>query len=52
VYESVSDGTDSGSGGIGSSWVLDSRSTFYVCPQGDWFDSFREVSGGIVTLAD
>jgi hypothetical protein len=52
VYESVGDVTDNGSGGAGSSWVLDYVSTFHVCPRRDWFDSFREVSGGIVTLAD
>jgi hypothetical protein len=32
--------------------VLDSESTFYVYPRRDWFDSFREVSGGTMTLAD
>jgi hypothetical protein len=32
--------------------VLDSGSTFRVCPRRDWFDSFREMSGGTVTLAD
>jgi gag-polypeptide of LTR copia-type/Zinc knuckle len=52
VYESVSGGTGSGSGGAGSSWVLDSGSTFHVCPRRDWFDSFREVSGETMTLAD
>jgi gag-polypeptide of LTR copia-type len=52
VYESVGDGMGSGSGGAGSSWVLDSGSTFHVCPRRDWFDSFREVSGGTVTLVD
>jgi Zinc knuckle len=52
VYESVGDGTGSSSGGAGSSWVLDSGSTFHICPRRDWFDSFREVSGGTVTLAD
>jgi Zinc knuckle len=52
VYESVGDGMGSGSGGASSSWVLDFRSTFHVCHRRDWFDSFREVSGGIVTLAD
>jgi hypothetical protein len=52
VYESVCDGTDSGSGDAGSSLVLDSGSTFHVCPQRDLFDSFREVSDGTMTLAD
>jgi hypothetical protein len=32
--------------------VLDSESTFYVYFRRNWFDSFREVFGGIVTLAD
>jgi hypothetical protein len=41
-----------GSGGASSSWVLDFGSTFHVCPRRDWFDSFREVSDGTVTLAD
>jgi hypothetical protein len=36
----------------GSSLVLDSVSTFHIYPRRDWFDSFREVSGGTVTLAD
>jgi hypothetical protein len=52
VYESVGDGTDSGSGGVGSSWVLDSGSTFHICPRRDWFDSFQEVSDETMTLAD
>jgi hypothetical protein len=43
---------DNGSGGASSSWVLDFGSIFHVCPRRDWFDSFREVSGGTVTLAD
>jgi hypothetical protein len=32
--------------------VLEFGSTFYVCPQRDWFDSFQEVYGGTMTLAD
>jgi gag-polypeptide of LTR copia-type/Zinc knuckle len=52
VYESVSDGTGSSSGGAGSSWVLDSGSTFHICTRRDWFDSFREVFGGTMTLDD
>jgi hypothetical protein len=52
VYESVGDGTDSGSGGAGSSWVLDSGSTFHVCHRRDLFNSFQEVSSGTVTLVD
>jgi hypothetical protein len=32
--------------------VLDFGSIFHVCPRSDWFDSFRKVSGGTVTLAD
>jgi hypothetical protein len=40
VYESVSGGMCNGSNDVGSSWVLDSGSTFHVCPQRDWFDSF------------
>jgi hypothetical protein len=40
VYEFVSDGTDNGSDGAGSSWVLDSGSTFHVYLWRDWFDSF------------
>jgi hypothetical protein len=40
VYESVGDGTGSGSGGASSSWVLDYGCTFHVCPRRDWFDSF------------
>jgi hypothetical protein len=52
MYESVGDMTGSDNGGVGSSSVLDSASTFHVCPRRDLFDSFREVSGGIMTLAD
>jgi hypothetical protein len=40
VYKSVGDGTGSGGGDAGSSWVLDSGRTFHVCPRRDWFDSF------------
>jgi hypothetical protein len=32
--------------------VLDSRSTFHIYPRKDWFDSFRDVSGETVNLAD
>jgi hypothetical protein len=32
VYEFVGDGTDNDSDDAGSSWVLDSKSTFHVCP--------------------
>jgi hypothetical protein len=40
VYESIGDGTGSGSGGTGSSWMLDFGSTFHVCLRRDWFDFF------------
>jgi hypothetical protein len=52
VYDFVGDWMGSGNDGVGSSWVLDSRSAFYVCPWRDLFDSFRNMSGGTVTLAD
>jgi hypothetical protein len=39
-------------GGAGSSRVFDSGSIFHICPRRDLFDSFREVSGETVTLAD
>jgi hypothetical protein len=32
VYEFVGDEMGSDSGGVGSSWVLDSKSAFHVCP--------------------
>jgi hypothetical protein len=52
MYEFIDDGMYSGSSGADSSWVLDFGSTFHICPRKDWFDFFREVSGGTVTLAD
>jgi hypothetical protein len=41
---SLLDGTDNGSGDTGSSWVLDSRSTFYVCPRGIGLIPFKRCS--------
>jgi hypothetical protein len=52
VYESVVDETCNSSGGASSSYVLDSGSTFYVYYRRVWFDSFQEVFGGTITLAD
>jgi hypothetical protein len=52
VYASIGDKMGSDSNDIDSSWVLDIRSTFHVCPRRDWFDFFREVFDGTMILVD
>jgi hypothetical protein len=44
---SLLDRTDNGSGDTGSSWVLDSRSTFHVCPRGIGLIPFKRCSMGL-----
>jgi hypothetical protein len=32
------------------SWILDSTCLFHVTPNRDWFDTYRSVNSGIVTM--
>ena len=32
------------------SWILDSACSFHVTPNRDWFDTYRSVNSGIVTM--
>lgn len=48
MVEAVGDGTCSD--GACKSWVIDSSSTFHVCPRRDWFYSLCEVSNSTMTL--
>ena len=32
------------------SWILDSACSFHMTPNRDWFDTYRSVNSGIVTM--
>jgi hypothetical protein len=32
------------------SWILDSACSFHVTPNKDWFDTYRSINSGIVTM--
>jgi hypothetical protein len=32
------------------SWILDSAYSFHVTPNRDWFDTYRSINSGIVTM--
>jgi hypothetical protein len=34
------------------SWILDSACSFHVTPNRDWFDTYRSVNSGIVTMGN
>jgi hypothetical protein len=34
------------------SWILDSACSFHVTPNKDWFDTYRSVNSGIVTMGN
>ena len=34
------------------SWILDSACSFHVTPDRDWFDTYRSVNSGIVTMGN
>ncbi|KAL5552256.1 hypothetical protein UlMin_002432 [Ulmus minor] len=33
-------------------WILDSRCTYHMCPNRDWFKNFKETNGGKAFLGD
>ena len=33
-------------------WILDSACSFYVTPNKDWFDTYRSINYGIVTMGN
>lgn len=34
----------------GDEWILDSGCTYYLCPNKDWFASYRSIDGGGVLI--
>jgi hypothetical protein len=34
------------------SWILDSACSFHVMPNKDWFDTYKSVNSGIVTMGN
>jgi hypothetical protein len=34
------------------SWILDSAYSFHVTPNRDWFDTYKSVNSGIVTMGN
>jgi hypothetical protein len=34
------------------SWILDSACSFHITPNKDWFDTYKSVNYGIVTMAN
>jgi hypothetical protein len=52
MHETVGVEIYSYSSDAGSSWVLDSGSTFHIYPQRYWFDFLHEMYGSTVTLVD
>ena len=33
-------------------WVLDSGCTYHMCPNKEWFSSFKELEGGVVFMGN
>ena len=34
------------------SWILDSACSFHVTPNKDWFDTYKSINSGIVTIGN
>jgi hypothetical protein len=34
------------------SWIVDSACSFHVTPNRDWFDTYRSINSGIVTMGN
>ena len=35
-----------------SEWVLDTGSTYHICPKRELFASFEELDGGLISMSD
>ena len=33
-------------------WILDSGCSYYMCPNRDWFITYREINGGSVLMGN